>query len=352
MFGTRPTAFTFPFTISLVFVSGLPRSLYVCRSKSSKSNHIKIRKKPYKHYKKIKKVIYAVIDEKTAAQCISALQLLAELINAKYICNCSLVLLSKIKLLSPPQEILDLYGDDEKNKFVANFKTSFLDYLLNENYIKATHFIKELIGGNDLNVNMFEFIIQCLAFCYRNLNEDEFTSLFEDSDFNVNTHLYFGKTISFIENSGQDKNFLRFCFIFLEKYYNERPKISQDGLTVAFKRIVTKARDALTSKDDFLSAVKLFAKYSPSEETVDEYIVASIHTEYIKNRINDECISAIKEYEKFVPRANLFLRVLALNKIDNPNKGEIISLLKTVSDFKQVKAFREITALWSLSLQH
>lgn len=115
---------------------------------SSLSKHIKIKSKPCSKYKKNKNIIYVFVDEKTTAQSMATINFLTELINHKYICDSSLVILSKIKLLSPPQEILDLYGDEEKNQFVANFKDSFLDYLLNENYIEATRFIKELMGDN------------------------------------------------------------------------------------------------------------------------------------------------------------------------------------------------------------
>lgn len=161
------------------------------------SKHIRIRKRPAKKFSKIKKIICIPIDDMTSKEIRASTELIADLIESKRIVNCGLVILSKITLQSPAQEILELYDDEEKNRFVADFKRQFLVDILNENYVEVSNFIQEILNEDTLRVSEFEFIMQCLAFCYKNLNESEFINIFSKSGLKINEDLNLGKNRHF-----------------------------------------------------------------------------------------------------------------------------------------------------------
>lgn len=293
------------------------------------SSHVRIRKNPSKKAKKIKKVICVPITENTSNDIRVSVELIADLIKSNRINNCGLVILSKITLQSPAQEILDLYDDEEKNLFVSYFKVQFLNEILNENYVEASKIIQEVIEADSLRVSEFEFIMQCLAFCYKNMNESEFIDIFSQSGLKINDDLHIGKQHHFIENTGHNKTFLHFCYLLLERYYRRHPRINRDELETTFKNIIDKIKSALIAKDEYFSAVKLLSLYTTSEEAVDNFIIASIHMEYVKNCINDECIMLIEEYKDCSERAKLFLQLLDLTRSETPD----VEIINSISSY-------------------
>lgn len=294
------------------------------------SKHIRIRKNPAKKQSKIKKVICMPIDGNTSNEIRNSVELISDLIKSNRIVNCSLVILSKIVMQSPAQEILDFYDDEEKNRFVSDFKRQFLIDILNENYVEASKFIQEILNEDSLRVSEFEFIMQCLAFCYKNMNESEFVDLFSQSGIKINDDLNIGKARHFIDSAGLNKTFLHFCYSYFEHFYRNHPRINHNELNVVFKNIAIKIKMALIAKDEYFSAVKLLSAYSTCEEAVDNYIIASVHMIYVKNCINDECIMLIKEYVQRAERAELFMQLLNLNRDETPDDAMVNSIFEYV----------------------
>lgn len=314
----------------------------------SLSRHVRIRKIPSKKIKKIKKVICVPITEKTSNDIRVSAELIADLIESNRIDNCALVILSKITLQSYAQAILELYDDEEKNLFVSDFKVQFLNEILNENYIDASRIIQEIIDADSLRVSEFEFIMQCLAFCYKNMNESEFIAIFSQSGLNINDDLHIGKQHRFIENTGGNKTFLRFCYLLLERYYRRHPRINRDDLESTFKNVTDKIKSALIAKDEYFSAVKLLSLYSTSEEAVDNYIIASIHMEYVKNCINDECIMLIEEYKDCSERARIFLQLLNLTRSETPDIEIINSIFTYVNNLENADPILRLCFMYYL----
>ena len=294
------------------------------------SKHIRIRKKPYKKYRKIKKIVCVPIDDSTPNEIRTSVELISDLIESNRINNCSLVILAKISMQTPAQEVLNFYNDEEKNLFIADFKVQFLNDLLNENYVGATKFIQEILNENSMRVSEFEFMLQCLAFCYKNMNENEFIDVFSQSNIKINDDLNICKARHFIYSTGQNNTFLCFCYSYFEHFYSKHPRINHNELDVTFKIVTHKIKTALIAKDEYFSAVKLLSVYSSCEEAVDNYIIASVHMEYVKNCINDECIMLIKEYVQRTERAELFMQLLNLNRDETPDKAMVNSILEYI----------------------
>lgn len=312
------------------------------------SKHIRIRKNPAKKLGKIKKVICVPIDSNTSNEIRASVELIADLIESNRIVNCSLVILSKIALQSPTQEILDFYDDKEKNRFVSDFKRQFLIDILNENYVEASKFIREILNEDSIRVSEFEFIMQCLAFCYKNMNESEFVDIFSQSGLKINENLHLGKEYRFIDNAKQNKTLLRFCYSYLEQFYRCHPRINCDDLEITFKNIINKIKAALIAKDEYFSAVKLLSAYSSCEETVNNYIIASVHMEYIKNCINDECILLIKDYEQSTERAKLFLQLINLNYEETPDSAIVNSIFSYINKLENASPTLKLCFMYYL----
>lgn len=313
------------------------------------SKHLKIRKKPSKKVKKIKKIIYIQIDENTTNELRYSVDLLADLIEQNYINNCSLVILSKIAMQSPAQEILNYCNDEEKNRFISEFKEQFLNDILSEDFNAASNFIQKILNADSLRVSEFEFVMQCLAFCYKNMNESEFINLFSQSGLKINEDLHVGKTHNFITTAGKSNTFLRFCYSYLVQFYSNHPHINQDELEITFQNIVSKIKAALVAKDEYFSAVKLLSAYSTCEETVDNYIIASVHMEYVKNCINDECIMLLDEQKDCVQRAKFFLELLEINRTETPNIEAVNSIYKYVDKLTNVDPTMQLCFMYYLT---
>lgn len=312
------------------------------------SKHIRIRKNSLKKKSKIKKVICVPIDGNTSNEIRASVELIADLIESNRIVNCSLVILSKIVMQSSVQEILDFYDDEEKNRFVSDFKRQFLIDILNENYVEASKFIQEILNDDSLRVSEFEFIMQCLAFCYKNMNESEFIDIFSQSGLKINEDLLLGKEHRFIDTAKQNKTFLRFCYSYLEQFYRCHSRINRDDLEVTFKNIVNKIKVALIAKDEYFSAVKLLSAYSSCEEAIDNYIIASIHMEYIKNCINDECLILIKDYEQSTERAKIFLRLINLNREETPDVTIVNSIFLYINNLESADPILRLCFMYYL----
>lgn len=312
------------------------------------SKHVKIRKEPSKKTKKIQKVFYVQIEKNTPNEIKALVEIIADLIESNHINNCSLVIVAKIAMRSPTQEVLNYYDDEEKNIFISDFKEQFLSDLLNENYVEASKFIQEILNEHFLRVSEFEFIMQCLAFCYKNMNESEFIDLFSHSDIKISDDLTVGKEHHFIDTAGQNKTFLRFYYSFFEQFYRSHPRINYGEHEVVFKNIAKEIKTALIAKDEYFSAVKLFSAYSTCEEAVDNYIIASVHMEYVKNCINDECIIQIDEYSQRTERAKLFMQLLKLNRDEMPDASMINSIFEYVDKLKNVDPILQLCFMYYL----
>ncbi|MCH5152084.1 MAG: hypothetical protein J1F65_05460 [Clostridiales bacterium] len=302
----------------------------------SLSKHIKIKKRPCKEYKKIKKVFYIFLDKNTSKDLYNTALLLADLVNNGYVDNLAVVFLSTVDLKNPHQELLKLDGlSEEENEFACNFGRDILVCIRDKRYADAAIQIGKFISNQGLeNADIFNFAMQCLSFCYERLNEADFRRLFEENEINIHEELNFGKNNNFIENLQINNSFLRFCYGCLQHYYRKSSGVHSNSLDDNFLQIVKAIQSNLVTNNDYYSAAQLFAKFGGVEETVDAYILAYVHSQYVNYSVSDEILLAIEQYSLASSKAKLFLQLHELNKEENPDPISVKSFIAQVENIK------------------
>ena len=298
------------------------------------SKHIKIHKRPRKHYKKIKKAICIIIDDKTPAEQRNTALILADLINNKYVSDAAIVILSKVCLLRPQQTILpidDLSSED--SAFVNDFGMDILTCIRNEDYVLATRYLSDFITSQGVsNLSVFNFVMQCLAFCFKNLNCADLKELFASNSLNIQQEISFGLDKKFVEFSTTERNFLKFCYGYIQQYYHNIAGIQSADFDVRFTHIIEDIKSALCNKNEYFSAAKLYSKFATTENAVEAFIIAYIHSEYIDNTVSDECLLSIMQYKDTSEKAALFLTAFELSSKENPTVDEINALINRLEE--------------------
>ena len=298
------------------------------------SKHIKIHKRPRKRYRKIKKAICIIIDDKTPSEQRNSALILADLINNKYVSDAAIVILSKICLLRPQQTMLPI--DDlssEESAFVNDFGMDILTCIRNENYVLATRYLSDFITAEGVsNLYVFNFVMQCLAFCFKNLNCADLKELFASNSLNIQQEISFGIDKKFVEFSTTERNFLKFCYGYIQQYYRNIAGIQSADFDIRFTKIIEDIKSALCNKNEYLSAAKLYSKFATTENAVDAFIIAYIHSEFIDNTVSDECLLSIRQYADRSEKAALFLIALELSYKENPTVDEINALINRLKE--------------------
>ncbi|MDE6441827.1 MAG: hypothetical protein K2L12_03625 [Clostridia bacterium] len=301
------------------------------------SKYFRFKRKPYKKFKKLKKVFYIYFENEPLKETYNSILLLCELINTKRIADSAVVIVSKTTLNEPSQCILRLENNEEDNSFIYDFNSDILGYIRNEQYENATDAIRKMLNDKGINnLVEFEFVMQCLAFCYKNLGVNEFKRQFSDFNIAVDYHINAAKRNKFVKSSGLDANFLNFCYNCLLTYYHNRSAISNDNFDTVFINIVKKIKDALISKNEYFSAARLFAKFASAEDAADNYIIAFLHNEFIKSTVNDECYNIINSYVSTSPRAKLFINLYKLNEEEVPDANKVEAIVNHICENKEL----------------
>lgn len=297
--------------------------------------HFKIRKRPCKKYRKLKNIFYAYFDNEPKKETYNLILLICELINAKRIVDTAVVIVSKTELNCPPQCLVQLETDEINNRFIYDFSFDLLEYIRNEQYEKAAEAIHELLVNKGISDPIeFEFVMQCLAFCYKYLGASNFTKQFYE--IKIHEHLDVAKKNRFITTCGPDANFFDFCYVFLIKYYRNRSAVNSDKLKVIFNNTVENIREALISNNEYFHAARLYAKFATTEAAADNYIIAFLHNEFIKNIVEDECLNLIKYYAQTEPRAKLFIELYDINAEDMPNSNRVAAIINQIDEYDGV----------------
>ena len=301
------------------------------------SKHIRIYGKSANKIKKVKKLIYVCISEKTSIDTYNSILLLCDLINKNYIRDTGIVIVSTVELRAPQQILLKIEDNDEDNCFINDFNRNILNGIRNEDYNKVSFLIKELLDKRGIsNPTEFEFIMQCLAFSYRNLDINDFKQQFQGSAIPLQSHLYDGIKNKFIEDNKIDKSFLKFCYKYLLQYYHNKSCASFDVGNKEYKTIIKNIKKALVSKDEYYSAALFCAKFCTLDESIDNFIISYLHSKYIKNTVNDECYAYIEKHSDTVPRAKLFIRLFNLNLEEIPCAEIVDAIIMQLQSYENI----------------
>lgn len=300
------------------------------------SKHIKIHKKQCNKYKKIKKAICIVIDEKTPSEQLNSALILADLANNKFISDSAIVILSKVNLLRPPQIILPIYNlSAEDSAFVNDFGMDILTCIRNEDYFSATQYLSDFITKQGVkNISVFNFVMQCLAFCFKSLNSSDLKELFLSNSLNIQQEISFGLDKKFVEFSSAEHNFLRFCYRYILQYYHNIAGTQSADFDLRFRQISEDIKCALYNKNEYFSAAQLYSKFATTENAVDAFIIAYIHSEFIENTVSDECLLAIMQYKDISTKSALFLKSYELSYQETPTADEVNALINEIDELK------------------
>ena len=338
------TIFSFPVSIYTLFGLSLD-GIFLGKNSFSNDNfdktliksvskHIRIHKSPRTQYKKLKKVICFTIEDKTALKHLNSALILVDLINNKYVSDAAIVILSKVPLVRPEQTILPI--DDlsiEESRFVNDFGMDILTCLRNEDYVSATRYLSEFIIEQGVSkLSVFNFVMQCLAFCFKNLNCTDFKELFSSNSLNIQQEINFGLDKKFVEFSATEQNFLKFCYGYIQRYYHGVAGIQSDDNDARFTKIIEDIKSALYNKNEYLSAAKLYSKFATTENAVDSFIIAFVHSKFIDNTVSDECLLSIKQYKNRSIKADLFLQAFELSENEHPTVDEVNAIINILKD--------------------
>lgn len=300
---------------------------------------VKIRRKCAKREKKVKKLIYILVDDSTSQNTKDTIEILKELIETRYIADAALIVLSSIRFGGTEQITLQLSQHKDENIFLHQFGENALKHIRAGRYEDAGREIHSVLKRWDISdPDEFEFVMQCLAFCYECMIEREFRDQFKSLPLSGGTHLDTAFQKNLVEHTGYDHNFIAFCSSLLPEYFRDRSGIWPNDVArqkIVFE-VVKRAKLALEKHDKIYAAAQLFAKYAPSNEIADAYILAYVHMEFVSNLINDECLERLQGYAPISHRAELFLSLLNLNKQEQPSAYETLCFLNEIKNFQQV----------------
>ena len=274
----------------------------------SASKHFRIHRNPQKKQRKIKKILYFTVDKFTSREELGSILFIYELIKYNKVNNIGIVIASTIEINQLNLQNLVFEDNEIDNQFVYHFNRKILNYIRNEHYIEAAGCIRAFLLENGINnISEFEFVMQCLAFCYQNLSVNDFIEQFSGTTLSVSEDIGNGKEHHFIKDANADLGFLEFCYRYLLQFYRARMGISDDNYNADFKSVVTRIKSILELRKDYMSAAKLGAKFLNSEESADLFIISFVHMEFVENKVSDECLNYLRAYASHnIERASIF----------------------------------------------
>lgn len=344
------TIFAFPIAVTTI-VTLASEFFEICKSRGKYdipaksaiikdvSKHFHIDTKPRKIKKNIKKVLFFKIDGTSTREEYAAILLICDLVNKNYINNANVVIVSGESLTHIEQQPLRIEFDEIDNDFLLHFNRGLLEDLRHENYVGAADKMKKYLSNHQINdIIEFEFVMQCLAFCYQNLGINDFVELFKGLSLNVRQDISTGEDLRFIAREKTNCDFVKFCYKYLLYYYHSRPGVNNDTYESDFKHVVERVNRALISRNNYFAAAKLCAKFFCSNESVEQYIIAFLHLEYVSNAISDECLEILNSYASHGnDKAALFCRLYEF-------RSESETAETVVAMYKQVENLTEITS--------
>ena len=300
------------------------------------SKYFKVHRNPQKKQCKIKKILFFAVDKTLSREDLGSILILCEFVHRNQINNIGIVIISTIDINQLDLKPLVLEDNAIDNAFLYDFNHEILDCIRNKQYFEAAKSIHKFLRKNGIhNISEFEFVMQCLAFCYQNLSINDFIQQFDGTNLDVNKELDNGRVHHFIEET-QESLFLKFCYRYLLQFYCARSGVSDDKYRADFQCVVSRIRSTLTSKKDYLAAAKLGAKFLNSEEGANLFIVACVHIEYVENQISDECLNYLKIYaEHHVERAQQFCKLYEGN-ISYRNANAVLIELDRIATYGDI----------------
>ena len=300
------------------------------------SKHFHIVTKQRKIKKNIKKVIFFKIDANSTREEYATILFICDLINKEYIIDANIVIVSDEILTHLVQEPLRIENNEVDNNFLLHFNRGLLEDLRNENYRSAAAKMNRFLCDHEIkDVIEFEFVMQCLAFCYQHLGINDFVELFKGLSLNVRQDISNGENLHFIIREEKNCDFVKFCYKYLLSYYRARPGVNNDTYESDFKHIVEKVNAALISRNNYFTAAKLCSKFFSSNESVEQFIIAALYLEYVSNAINDECIEILRSYASHGnEKATLFCRLYEF-RLENETAETVVSIYNQVEELDE-----------------